>query len=188
MRRPGNDPAAAYELMLSVRIQGQNYRVSNETLDRLFGVDSWRGLDYGSLQKRIRAHHLGGKVVIDRQRLRIASPLEEAESRLRAADSGDEILRWGFLRIAAGLTQIADEIRALPVSKRSRGVREHEARLRSARPEARDAFVLAVEERLRSARPETGDEFDSSAATEKLTRDSSENFVEHRSTTPDNPN
>jgi hypothetical protein len=173
--------------MLSVRIQGHNYRVANKTLDRLFGVDSWRGLDSGALQKRIRAHHLGGRLVIDGQRLRIAAPLEEAESRLRAEDSRDEILRWGFLRIAAGLTQIADEIRALPISTRSEDLQQLEARLRSARPEARDAFVLAVEGRLRSAPPETGDEFDSSAATEKLTRDSSENFVEHRSTTPDNP-
>jgi hypothetical protein len=171
--------------MLSVRIQGQNYRVSNETLDRLFGVDSWSRLDHALLQSRIREHHRGGRLVIDRQRLRIASPLEEAESRLRAADSRDDILRWGFLRIAAGLTQIADEIRALPVSKRSRGVREHEARLRSARPEARDAFVLAVEERLRSARPEASDEFDSNAANERLTRDSPEGLVEDRSTNPD---
>jgi hypothetical protein len=171
--------------MLSVRIQGHDYRVANKTLDRLFGVDSWRGLDYGFLQKRIRADHLGGKLIIDRQRLRIASPLEEAESRLRVEDSRDEILRWGFLRIAAGLSQIADEIRALPISTRSQDVQQLEARLRSGRPEARDAFVLAVEERLRSARPETGDEFESSAAMEKLTRDTSRNPVEHRSMTPD---
>ena len=37
--------------MHSVRIRGQNYRISNETLDRVFG-DIWRGFDraYGGKQ------------------------------------------------------------------------------------------------------------------------------------------
>jgi hypothetical protein len=119
--------------MLSVRLQGQDYGISDETLDRLFGAARWRRQHPSVLQNSIRAHHRGGRLVINRQRLRIASPLEEAESRLRAEDSGDEILRWGFLRIAAGLAQIADEIRALP----------------RARPEASDQFdSSAAEEKL----------------------------------------
>jgi hypothetical protein len=149
--------------MLSVRVQGQNYRIGNETLDRLFGAAHWRRQHRSVLESSIREHHRGGRLVIDRQRLRIASPLEDAESRLRAEDSRDEILRWGFLRIAAGLAQIADEIRALPISARSQDVEQLEARLRSARPEA-------------------SDQFDSSAAKEKLTRDTSEDLVEDRST------
>jgi hypothetical protein len=139
-----------YELMLPVRIQGHNHRVTNKTLDRLFGVDSWRGIDRALLQNTIREHHRAGRLVIDRQRLRLASSLEEAESRLRAEQSRDEILRSGFRRIASGLTQIAEEIRGLPAWTR----RQLQARLRSARPEAGDAFVLVVEERIISARPD----------------------------------
>lgn len=131
-----NDPAAdaadaAYKLMLSVSIRGRNYRVSNETLDRLFGGDGWRRVDRALLERRIGAHHRVGRLVIQGQRLRLASPTEEAEGRLRSEDSRDEILRWGLLRIVSALARIADEIGALRAAV----------------------------------------EFDSSAATERLTRD-----------------
>jgi hypothetical protein len=151
--------------MLSVRIEGQKYWVTHETLDRLFGVDKWRRLDPAHLQNRVRHHHRAGRLILDRQRVRLASPLEEAESRLRAESNRDEILRWGFLGVAAGLAQIADEIRTLRTLTESRDIQELEALPRSARPE--------------------GDAFDPGAAAEKLTRDSSENVVERQSTIPD---
>jgi hypothetical protein len=169
--------------MLSVRIEGQKYWVTNETLDRLFGVDKWRRLDPALLQSRVRHHHRAGRLILDREGVRLASPLEEAESRLRAENDRDEILRWGFLRVAAGLAHIADEIRALRTLTESRDIQELEALHRSARPEARDG-VAAVEQRTRSARHE-GDAFDPGAAAEKLTRDSSENVVERQSTIAD---
>jgi hypothetical protein len=167
--------------MLSVRIEGQKYRVTNATLDRLFGVDEWRRLDPALVQNSIRQHHRAGRLVVDRQRVRFASPLEEAESRLRAEDNRDEIVRWGFLRVAAGLAQIAEEIRALRTSPGGRDIQELETLLRSARPEARDEFVAAVEQRISSARPD-GKAFDPDAAAEKLTRDSAH---ERPSTVPE---
>jgi hypothetical protein len=166
--------------MLSVRIEGQKYWVTNETLDRLFGVDKWRRLDPALLHNRVRHHHRAGRLILDRQRVQLASPLEEAESRLRAENNRDEILRWGFLHVAAGLAQIADEIRALRTLTESRDIQELEALPRSARSEARDG-VAAVEQRIRSARPD-GEAFDPDAAAEKLTRDSAH---ERPSTVPE---
>jgi hypothetical protein len=169
--------------MLSVRVEGQKYWVTHETLDRLFGVDKWRRLDPALLQNRVRHHHRAGRLILDDQHVRLASPLEEAESRLRAEKNRDEILRWGFLRVAAGLAQIADEIRALRTLTESRDIEELEAATRSARPEARHG-IAAVEQRMRSAQHE-GDAFDPGPAAEKLTRDNSENLVERQSTFPD---
>jgi hypothetical protein len=104
---------AAYEFMLSVRVQGQNYRVTNETLDALFGIDRWRHMESGLLRSRLREHHRTGRLVTQGQRLRRPSPIEEAESRLRSEDSRDEILRWGMLHVASQLADVANELRAL---------------------------------------------------------------------------
>ena len=107
----GRDPA--YD-MLSVRIQGKKYRISNETLDRLVGPESWGRMDSGLLQNRIRDEYLAGRLIETQgQRLRLASPSEEAASRLRSEEDPGEILRWGLLHIAAQVTEVADQLRAL---------------------------------------------------------------------------
>ena len=98
--------------MLSVRIRGQNYRISNETLDRVFG-GSWRDSNLGLLQKRIQQHHEAGKLVVQGQRLQVATTSQEAEQQLRLAESQEEILRWGLLYLASQLTEAATELRAL---------------------------------------------------------------------------
>jgi hypothetical protein len=98
--------------MLSVRIRGHTYRISNETLDRVFG-DNWRQSNRGLLQKRIQDHHDAGKLVTRGQRLEIATPLDEAEQRLRSAESNGEILRWGLLYVGSQLRESVNEIRAL---------------------------------------------------------------------------
>jgi len=88
--------------MLSVRIQGQTYRISNETLDRLVGADGWRRMGSGLLQNRIRDEYLAGRLIETQgQRLRLATPTEEVERRLRSEDDPGEILRWGLLHIAS---------------------------------------------------------------------------------------
>jgi hypothetical protein len=100
--------------MLSVRIQGQTYRISNETLDRLVGADSWRRMASGLLQNRIRDEHLAGRLIETQgQRLRLATTIEEAERRLRSEDDPGEILRWGLLHIASQVAEVADQLRAL---------------------------------------------------------------------------
>ncbi len=99
--------------MLSVRVGDQNYRVTNETLDRLFGIDRWRRFDSAVLANEIRQHHRAGALIIERRRLRLPSPSEEAERRLRSEDDPDEILRWGVLYLAAQLHEVATELRAL---------------------------------------------------------------------------
>jgi hypothetical protein len=101
--------------MLSVRLRDQNYRVSNETLDRLFGIDGWRRVDSLLLAKQIREHHRAGRLIIDRGRLRLPSPSEEAERQLRSEQNPDEILRSGILYIASQLAEAATELRALRV-------------------------------------------------------------------------
>ncbi len=105
-------PAFAFELMISVRIRGQTYRVSKGTLDRAFG-ESWRHSSFGVLQNRILDRLGAGKLVARGQRLQIATATEEAEQRLRSATSQDEILRWGLLHVASQIAEATTELRAL---------------------------------------------------------------------------
>jgi hypothetical protein len=100
--------------MLSVRIQGQTYRIGNETLDRLVGAEIWRRLDSGLLQKRIQDEYLAGRLIETQgHRLRLATTTEEAERRIRSEDDPGEILRWGLLHIASQVAEVADQLRAL---------------------------------------------------------------------------
>jgi hypothetical protein len=100
--------------MLSVRIQGQKYRIGNETLDRLVGAEIWRRLDSGLLQKRIQDEYLAGRLIeAQGHRLRLATTIEEAERRIRSEDDPGEILRWGLLHIASQVAEVADQLRAL---------------------------------------------------------------------------
>jgi hypothetical protein len=100
--------------MLSVRIQGQKYRIGNETLDRLVGAEIWRRLDSGLLQKRIQDEYLAGRLIETQgNRLRVATTTEEAERRIRSEDDPGEILRWGLLHIASQVAEVADQLRAL---------------------------------------------------------------------------
>src|SRR5512133_248678 len=100
--------------MLSVRIQGQKYRIGNETLDRLIGAEIWRRLDSGLLQKRIQDEYLAGRLIETQgHRLRLATTTEEAERRIRSEDDPGEILRWGLLHIASQVAEVADQLRAL---------------------------------------------------------------------------
>jgi hypothetical protein len=100
--------------MLSVRIQGQKYRIGNETLDRLIGAEIWRRLDSGLLQKRIQDEYLAGRLIeAQGYRLRLATPTEEAERRIRSEDDPAEILRWGLLHISSQMAEVADQLRAL---------------------------------------------------------------------------
>jgi hypothetical protein len=100
--------------MLSVRIQGTKYRISNDTLDRLIGAEGWGRMESGLLQNRIRDEYLAGRLIETQgQRLRLASPSEEAARRLRSEEDPGEILRWGLLYIAAQVTDVADQLRAL---------------------------------------------------------------------------
>jgi hypothetical protein len=100
--------------MLSVRIQGQKYRIANETLDRLVGAEIWRRLDSGLLQKRIQDEYLAGRLIETQgHRLRLATTNEEAERRIRSEDDPGEILRWGLLHIASQVAEVADQLRAL---------------------------------------------------------------------------
>jgi hypothetical protein len=91
--------------MHSVRIRGQNYRISNETLDRVFG-DTWRRSDPGLLRKHIEDQHDAGKLVVQGQRLQVATEIQEAETE-------EEILRWGLLYVASQISEAATELRAL---------------------------------------------------------------------------
>jgi hypothetical protein len=100
--------------MLSVRIQGQNYRIGNETLNRLVGAENWRRLNSGLLQRRIRDEYLAGRLIETQgHRLRLATTTEEAERRIRSEDDPGEILRWGLLHIASQVAEVADQLRAL---------------------------------------------------------------------------
>jgi hypothetical protein len=100
--------------MLSVRIQGQTYRISNKTLDRLVGANDWVHVDSGLLQNRIRHEYLAGRLIETQgRRLRLATPTEEAERRLRSEDDPGEIVRWGLLYIGSQLADVADRLRAL---------------------------------------------------------------------------
>jgi hypothetical protein len=100
--------------MLSVRIQGQKYRISNETLDRLVGSENWRIMAPGILRNRIQDEYLAGRLVETQgQRLRLATTTEEVERRVRSEDDPAEILRWGLLHIASQVAEVADQLRAL---------------------------------------------------------------------------
>jgi hypothetical protein len=99
--------------MLSVRFGNQKYRITNDTLDEVFGVGHWRSLDRSLVNARIRELHRQGAVVIDGQRLRTASAVEETEQRLRTTDQRDEILRNGLLLLGTQLAELAGEIRSL---------------------------------------------------------------------------
>ena len=98
--------------MFSVHIRGHKYRISNETLDRVFG-ETWRQYYPGVLQKRIQDQHDAGKLVIQGQRLQVATTIEEAEQQLRSAEGQEEILRWGLLYVGSQLMGSANETRAL---------------------------------------------------------------------------
>jgi len=98
--------------MLSVRIRGQTYRVSNETLDSVFG-EAWRQVNVGLLHKRIQQHHDAGKLVARGHRLEVATTMQEAEQQLRSAQSQEEILRWGLYFLASQVAEAATELRAL---------------------------------------------------------------------------
>jgi hypothetical protein len=100
--------------MLSVRIQGHTYRISNKTLDRLVGANDWVNVDSGLLQNRIRHEFLAGRLIETQgRRLRLATGTEEAEGRLRSEDDPGEIVRWGLLYIGSQLADVADQLRAL---------------------------------------------------------------------------
>lgn len=98
--------------MQSVRIRSQNYRISNETLDRVFG-DTWRNLSPGLLKKSIQDQHDAGKLVVEGHRLQLATRIQEAEERLHSAETAEEILRWGLLYAASQISEAVTELRAL---------------------------------------------------------------------------
>jgi hypothetical protein len=98
--------------MHSVRIRGQNYRISNETLDRVFG-ETWRRTTRGLLEKRIQDHHDAGKLVVQGKRLHVATTIQEADQQLRSAETEEEILRWGLLYVASQIADAVSELRAL---------------------------------------------------------------------------
>ena len=100
--------------MLSVRIQGQTYRISNKTLDRLVGANDWVHVDSGLLQNRIRHEYLAGRLIETQgRRLRLATATEEAERRLGSEDDPSEILRWGLLYVGSRLADVANQLRGL---------------------------------------------------------------------------
>jgi hypothetical protein len=151
--------------MLSVRIRGQNYRISNEALDRVFG-ESWRRVDVAQVQRQVRARHDEGKLVVQGRRLRLATQAEEAEQRLRLAESAEEFLRWGLAYVAAQIAEAAAEIRSLrkvvrfdesaATSKlsrdRSKRNADLEARLRDYGAEPSEEFVEQLAARIEAAR------------------------------------
>ena len=103
-----------FKPMLSVRIQGQNYRISNETLDRLMGSENWRDVEPNFLRIRIQDEYLAGRLIETLgYRLRLPTTTEEAERRIRSEEDPAEILRFGLLHIAAQVAEVADQLRAL---------------------------------------------------------------------------
>jgi hypothetical protein len=99
--------------MLEIRITHRMYRITNATLDQLLGAEFWRGMSTPRLVDVLKAQHAAGKLVIDGQRLRCASPGEEAAQRLRTSESLEEILRNGLLHIAAQIGELASDVRSL---------------------------------------------------------------------------
>jgi hypothetical protein len=102
--------------VIKVRIQGQEFSVTNETLDRLFPHRSWRQLEPWSLERALGDRRAAGVLVTEGRRLRLATPIEEAEHRLRHGESVDETLRGALLYLAARLEplrEIAAQVQAL---------------------------------------------------------------------------
>jgi hypothetical protein len=147
--------------MLSVRIRGQNYRISNDTLDRVLEQD-WRGSSVVQLQRRVKDRLDEGKLVAQGRRLRRSTQVEEAEQRLRSAGGREEILRWGLFYVAAQIAEAAMEIRSLgelagfdesaATRKLSRDTSDEEAdlesKLRNHRAEASEEFVERLAARV----------------------------------------
>jgi hypothetical protein len=98
--------------MLSVRIGAQTYKITNETLDSVLG-HGWRNSDQGLLRKRIQDRLKAGGLVIRGQRLHPATSLEHSEQQLRAAESQEEILRWGLLYVGLQIAEAATGLWAL---------------------------------------------------------------------------
>jgi hypothetical protein len=150
--------------MLSVRIRGQAYRVSNETLDRVLPQD-WRRSSAVALQRRIQERLDEGKLVAQGRRLRGSTQVEEAEQRLRSAGGREEILRWGLFYVAAQIAEAAAEIRSLgelagfdesvATRKLSRDTSDEEAdlesKLRNHRAEPSEEFVERLAARVEAA-------------------------------------
>jgi hypothetical protein len=150
--------------MLSVRIRGQNYRISNETLDRVLAQD-WRRSSAVALQRGIQERLDEGKLVAQGRRLRGSTQVEEAEQRLRSAGGQEEILRWGLFYVAAQIAEAAAEIRSLSelagfdesvaTRKLSRDTSDEEAdlesKLRNHRAEPSEEFVERLAARVERA-------------------------------------
>jgi hypothetical protein len=150
--------------MLSVRIRGQDYRISNETLDRVLAQD-WRRSSAVALQRRIQERLDEGKLVAQGRRLRGSTQVEEAEQRLRSAGGQEEILRWGLFYVAAQIAEAAAEIRSLgelagfdesaATRKLSRDTSDEEAdlesKLRNHRAEPSEEFVERLAARVEAA-------------------------------------
>jgi hypothetical protein len=150
--------------MLSVRIRGQDYRISNETLDRVLAQD-WRRSSVVALQRRIQERLDEGKLVAQGRRLRGSTQVEEAEQRLRSAGGQEEILRWGLFYLAAQIAEAAAQIRSLgelagfdesvATRKLSRDTSDEEAdlesKLRNHRAEPSEEFVERLAARVEAA-------------------------------------
>jgi transposase len=99
--------------MLEVRISHRMCRITNATLDQLYGAERWRSMPTRRLRESVKAHHDSGRLVMDGQRLRAASVSEEAAHRLRTSEELDEIIRSGLLSIAAQIAELASDVRSL---------------------------------------------------------------------------
>jgi hypothetical protein len=118
------------------------------------------------LKKRIHERHDEGKLVVQGQRLRVATRAEEAEQRLRSAVAQDEILRWGLIYVGTQIAEAVTELRAVgealefdeaaATAKLSRDTSpdepDLEARLRGYRAEPSGRFVERLAARVASAR------------------------------------
>jgi hypothetical protein len=98
--------------MLSVRIGAETYTITNATLDSVLG-HGWRYANQASLRQRIKARLEAGSLVIRDQRLHPASGVEYSEQQLRAAETHDEILRWGLLYVGLQIAEAATGLWAL---------------------------------------------------------------------------
>jgi hypothetical protein len=127
--------------MLEVRIKHRPYRVSNATLDRVLGPGSWRTMSPVALGEAIKGHHAAGRLVIDGQRLRRASPSEEASHRLQNNEGLDEILRNGLLCIAMEISELASDVRRLREQVELGTEAANAPLTRAGRPDAQSASV-----------------------------------------------
>jgi hypothetical protein len=98
--------------MLSVRIRGHNYRISNETLDRVLG-EGWRQSNEGFLRKRLEDLLDSGALIARGHRLHRATRLEHAEQQLRMAERQEEIFRWGLLYVGLQIEDAATGVWAV---------------------------------------------------------------------------